>query len=55
MSRGQLGLFPFICLGTQELMAKDICKIKRKSEADVAQLVGAQPTELEGRQFDPHH
>ena len=44
MSRGQLGLFPFICLGTQELMATDICKMKRKSEADVAQLVGARPS-----------
>ena len=24
-------------------------------EADVAQSVGARPSELEGRQFDPHH
>ena len=55
MSRGQLGLFPFICLGTQELIAMDICKMKRKSEADVAQSVGARPSELKGRQFDPHH
>ena len=29
--------------------------IKIFLEADVAQLVGVRPSELEGRQFDPHH
>ena len=30
-------------------------RLQRSLEADVAQSVGAQPSELEGRQFDPRH
>ena len=30
-------------------------KLQRSSEADVAQSVGARPSELEDRQFDPCH
>ena len=30
-------------------------RLQRSLEADVAQSVGAQPSELEGRQFDPGH
>ena len=30
-------------------------RLQRSLESDVAQSVGAQPSELEGRQFDPRH
>jgi len=30
-------------------------RVRAILEADVAQSVGVRPSELEGRQFDPHH